>query len=99
MVTDAALGNVKENGSSQGSPAEKFFSQACYFVLLADDELMAGREGKFNILDARSHRLARVCRSSYAAETLGTEEDFDIGQLLPRLCLLRQGLTRCEQAS
>ena len=42
---------------------------------------MAGETGAFNVLDMRSHRIPRVCRSSYAAETLGTEEAFDVGQL------------------
>ncbi|CAJ1401481.1 unnamed protein product [Effrenium voratum] len=81
VVTDSALGNVKLNGSDEGSPLEKVYSQACYFVLLADKELLSGRRGKFNVLDARSHRIPRVCRSSYAAELLGTEEAFDVGQL------------------
>ncbi|CAE7641422.1 RE2 [Symbiodinium sp. CCMP2456] len=81
VVSDAALGNVKLNGSDDGTPTEKVFSQACAFVLLADDDLLAGREGKFNVLDARSHRIPRVCRSSYAAETLGAEEAMDMGLL------------------
>ena len=81
VVTDSALGNVMASGSATGAPLEKVFSQACYFVLLADEDLMQGRQGRFNIVDARSHRLARVCRSSYAAETLGAEEGFDVGQL------------------
>ena len=42
---------------------------------------MEGRTGTFNVLDTRSHRISRVCRSSYAAETLGAEEGFEIGQL------------------
>ena len=32
------------------------------------------------MLDGRSHRLPRVCRSTFAAELLGAEEAFDIGQ-------------------
>ena len=35
---------------------------------------MNGRPGKFNLIEARSHRLSRVCRSTFAAELLGTEE-------------------------
>ena len=30
---------------------------------------------------SRSHRIPRVCRSSYAAELLGAEEAFDVGLL------------------
>lgn len=55
--------------------------QACYFVLLADKQLMSGATGTFNVLDSRSHRIPRVCRSTYAAETLSTEEAFDVGRL------------------
>ena len=81
VVTDAALGNVDLKGSSQEAPLTKVYSQAFYFVILADNELMSGRTGSFNILDIRSHRILRVFRSSYTAETLSTEEGFDVGQL------------------
>lgn len=79
--TDAALGNVTRFGTDGAAPLEKVFSQACYFVLVADADLMNGKTGRSNILDARSHRVPRVCRSSYAAETLSAEEAFDVGQL------------------
>ena len=81
VVTDSSLGNVTVTGSAGATPLEKVFSQSCYYVLLADEELMRGRPGSFNVLDMRSHRIPRVCRSSYAAETLGAEEAFDVGQL------------------
>ena len=81
IVTDSSLGNVTGSGSGEAAPLEKVYSQACYYVLIADADLMSGRPGRFNVLDMRSHRLARVCRSSYASETLGAEEAFDIGQL------------------
>ncbi|CAE7622613.1 unnamed protein product [Symbiodinium sp. CCMP2592] len=76
-VSDAALGNV--NADVKGNL--KLFSQGCYAVLLADEELVKGRRGVFNLLDFRSHKIARVCRSSYAAETLGVEEALDAGEL------------------
>ena len=81
VVTDASLGNVSSSGSSAAAPLDKVYSQSCYFVILADADLMAGKIGTFNVLDTRSHRIPRVCRSSYLAETLGAEEAFDIGQL------------------
>ena len=80
-MTDSSLGNVTQAGAGEAAPLDKVYSQSCYFVLWADANLLAGRPGKFNILDTRSHRLARVCRSSYAAETLGAEEAFDVGIL------------------
>ena len=81
MVSDAALGNVQQKGSTTGEAITKVYSQACYFALLADMDLVEGRMGHFNVLDARSHRIPRVCRSTYAAETLSAEESLDVGQL------------------
>ena len=81
VVCDAALGNVTIHGCVEAPVLKKVYSQSCYFVLIADEALMSGRLGRFNILDARSHRIPRVCRSTYSAETLGTEEGFDIGIL------------------
>ena len=43
---------------------------------------MDGGTGHINVLDWRSHRLQRVCRSSYASETLALEEALDAAQLL-----------------
>ena len=82
VVTDAALGNVQADGSvgHNASPMERVHSQAAYFVLLADAQLMKGEEGQFCVLDGRSHRIPRVCRSTFGSELLGTEEAFDIGQ-------------------
>lgn len=60
---------------------KKVFSQAGYFVLITDSNLMSGKRGSFNILGARSHRITRLCRSTYAAELLRTEAAFDVGIL------------------
>ena len=80
-VTDAALGNVDSNGCTSGDSMNKVHSQSCYAILLGDKELVSGKKGRFSILDFRSHRIARVCRSSYAAETLGAEEGLDAAEL------------------
>ena len=92
VVTDSSLGNVTSSGSAEAAPLEKVCSQACYYVLLADPSLMAGEVGAFNVLDMRSHRIPRVCRSSYAAETLGTEEAFEVGQLCRGFLAMVRGL-------
>ena len=42
---------------------------------------MNGRPGKFTVLDAWSHCIPRVCRSSYSKELLGAEEAFGVGIL------------------
>ena len=68
VVTDSSLGNVTFSGSAAAPPLDKVYSQSCYYVLLADQELMDGKPGHFNVLDMRSHRIPRVCRSSYAAD-------------------------------
>ncbi|CAK9063210.1 unnamed protein product, partial [Durusdinium trenchii] len=66
-------------GGSEGEPHEKHYSQSAYFVIVADQDLMSGKEGVFNVIDARSHRLPRVCRSTYGAELMGVEEGMDMG--------------------
>lgn len=81
-VSDAALGNVDELGRVTPLPEEKVHSQSCYAVLLADENLAQGKAGNFNLLDFRSHRIPRVCRSSYSAETLGAEEGLDSAELV-----------------
>ena len=80
VVSDASLGNMTKAGTAQGESLEKVYSQASYYVLLADRKLLDGQPGQFAILDARSHRLQRVCRSTFAAELMGIEEAMDAGQ-------------------
>ena len=80
VVSDASLGNVTKDGGTTGDVSTKVCSQASYVVLLAEEKLMKGETGRCCLLDARSHRLQRVCRSTFAAELLGTEEAFDVGQ-------------------
>lgn len=79
VVTDASLGNVTRSGAAEGALMTKVFSQAAYLVTIADHNLVSGKEGRFTIMDARSHRLTRVCRSTYGAELLGSEEALDVG--------------------
>ncbi|CAE7790137.1 Mfsd6 [Symbiodinium sp. CCMP2592] len=77
VVTDASLGNVTKTGEIGSKPLERVYSQSCYCVLLAEASLMRGGKGRFTVLDHRSHRLQRVCRSTFAAELLGVEEGAD----------------------
>ena len=58
---------------------------------------MDGKPGHFNVLDMRSHRIPRFCRSSYAAETLGGEEAFDVGQLRRGFLASLRGLSLQRQ--
>ena len=80
VVTDASLGNVTKSGSVGSKPLERVYSQSCYCVLLAEASLMRGGKGRFTVLDHRSQRLQRVCRSTFAGELLGVEEGADAGQ-------------------
>ncbi|CAE7718191.1 pgsA [Symbiodinium sp. CCMP2592] len=80
VVSDASLGNVTRTGGEGEKPLERIYSQSCYCVLLVERPLLQGGSGKFTVLDHRSHRLQRVCRSTFAAELLGVEEGFDVGQ-------------------
>ena len=84
VVTDSSLGNVSKEGSNLGPVEKKVFSQSSYLVLLGDKRLMEGEEGNFCLLDGRSHRLPRVCRS--------TEEAFDCGQFVRGVVASFRGL-------
>ena len=47
-----------------------------------DQDMFDDKVGTFNILDARSHRLARVCRSLYTVETYNLEEGVDRSEMI-----------------
>ena len=79
---DAALGNVTAAGAHIADVKDKVHSQAAYLIMYGDKDLVAGKTGRFAPMDGRSHRLQRVCRASYTAETLGLEEAVDAAQLI-----------------
>lgn len=92
VLTDAALGNLDEQGGISGETCQKVHSQSCYCVMLADPILLKGQKGTFSVLDFRSHRIPRACRSSYAAETLGAEEGLDSAELCRAFVAEARGL-------
>ena len=94
---DAALGNVDESGNSAVESTQKTHSQSCFCVLLGDEELMQGRPGFCNVLDFRSHKLQRVARSSYAAETLGCEGALDASELCRALLAEIRGVALLQR--
>ena len=63
---DAAWG-VRPDGSSQGG----------YLIFFADRALLEGKNALMKILDWRSWKLKRVCRSSLAAETQAFTDAID----------------------
>ena len=79
-VSDAALGNVSPDGSIGEDALSRVHSQAAYAILIADENVLAGKEGNFCLIDSRSHRLALVCRSTFAAELMSAEEALDSGE-------------------
>ena len=52
-------------------------SQGGYIVYAADVDLVSGKEAKFSIIDWKSWKLKRVCRSSLAAETQAFSDALD----------------------
>ena len=79
VVADASLGNVTRRGSVGEDPFSRVCSQSSYYVLVAEEKVMKGEQGNFAVLDARSHRISRICRSTFAAELYSTEEALDVG--------------------
>ena len=53
---------------------------------------MNGKRSVFNVLDFRSHKLQRVCRSSHGAETLGVEESLDAAELVRAMVAEARGI-------
>ena len=51
-------------------------------VAVADSNLLKGKVGRFSIIDLRSHRLKRICRSSYASEAHGCEDGVDAADVV-----------------
>ena len=92
VVTNAALGNVDEQGGISRKTYQKVHSQSYYYVMLTDPILLKGQKGTFSVLDFRSHRIPRVYRSSYAAETLGAEEGLNSAELYRAFVAEARGL-------
>ena len=82
-VSDAGLGGIGDDGDYGTVVDGKVRSQGGYLVLFGDENLAHhGTRGQFNLLDWRSHKLKRVCRSSFAAETLSLADANDAVQHL-----------------
>ena len=93
VVTDASLGNVRQDGSQGEEPLEPVFSQPAYMVFLGEKKLINGQTGKFAMIDyIEVTALVAFCRSTYGAELLGAEEGFDVGQFVRALAAEFRGL-------
>ena len=60
--------------------------------MLAEKNVLTGQLGRANILDWRSHTCDRVCRSTFAAETMSCAEAMEASQLM------RSMLVECLQS-
>ena len=56
---------------------EDLTSQGGYLLCMVNKDITAGAEGKYNLIDWRSWKLARVARSSLSAESQATAEAAD----------------------
>ena len=70
---DAALG-VRHDGGSQGG----------YIILLTNEKAFNGTECPYHVLDWRSFRLPRVCRSSLSAEVQSAAQAVDSSDFVIR---------------
>ena len=71
-VSDASLGGVDRFGypTDQDSKTVKVYSQARVGIVIGEKPLVSlSVRGKFNVVECDSRTIARVCRSSMAAET------------------------------
>ena len=77
-ISDAGLGGVEDE--ALGGPVR---SQGGYLIVFGDESLTThGNRGRFTLLDWRSRKIKRVCRSSFAAETLALADANDAVQHL-----------------
>ena len=72
--------------------ASKVASQFGVLIVLADRECTLGGEGRTSVLEWRSSSVKRVCRSTFAAETMACSEGLETGQYVRSFfCSLLQG--------
>ena len=71
---DAAWGNVDSNDpdidAEEWSGAHPVSSQLAHVILICQKSLLEGAESNFSLIDWRSKSSQRVCRSTFAGETM-----------------------------
>ena len=75
---------------SSWANVEQTSSQAGFLLWLADHDVMEQKGGTANLIDWRSHRIRRVCRSTLAAETMAMDAGMDSAAQLR--CLIAEAL-------
>ena len=70
--------------TAAGQNADQLKSQAGFMVFIAGGNIDSYEGDAVTLLDWRSHRIKRQCRSTLAAETMAMDSAVDAGNLLPR---------------
>ena len=88
---DAAWANVdadnQEPGDREWYGDQTLASQLASMVMVADERSLENQEGSFSIMDWRSRASARVCRSTFAGETMACSEAIEMSAYLRGLLL------------
>ena len=88
---DAAWGNVGSAKEEPGDPEwygdHTIASQLASLILVADRSCMSIEGGKFSVVDWKSKASSRVCRSTFAGETMAGCEAFEAAVFLRSLLL------------
>jgi hypothetical protein len=76
---DAAWANVADNTyvedpTEQQIENKEVYSQLGYLIFLVEKKVLDGEEGRASLVDWRSHTCPRVCRSTFAGETMSCAE-------------------------
>ena len=74
MFSDASWGNTSDLGS-----------QAGYLAFLTGPEVFSPEDDTPSLLEWRSHKMGRQCRSTLAAETMSLDAGFEAGVFLREL--------------
>jgi hypothetical protein len=66
---------------------KEVYSQIGYLIFLCESKVARGEEGRANLLDWKAHACPRVCRSTFAGETMAAAEAMDAAIALRALLL------------
>ena len=96
-VRNGVIIHLADSGHANGTPEKdsvlRYRSIGGYFVLLADPQVLEGKEGRCNIISYHSSLTKRVCRSTLAAEASHLAEAVEAGDWIAVLLgdLLKDG--------
>ena len=94
-VRNGVIIHLADSGHANGTPEKdsvlRYRSIGGYFVLLADPQVLEGKEGRCNIISYHSSLTKRVCRSTLAAEASHLAEAVEAGDWIA--VLLEEALT------